>query len=64
MHRYQAGGESIETVLPNIINHAITQLPIPKPMRWGSHTTEFARPVHWVTLLYGSQVIDTHDIRH
>ena len=26
-------------------------------MRWGSGTVEFVRPVHWVVLLYGAEVV-------
>jgi len=28
-------------------------------MRWGALTSEFVRPVHWVVLLFGNEVIDT-----
>jgi glycyl-tRNA synthetase beta chain len=28
-------------------------------MRWGAGDAEFVRPVHWVLMLYGSEVIDT-----
>jgi glycyl-tRNA synthetase beta chain len=27
-------------------------------MRWGSSRVEFVRPVHWLVMLYGSDVID------
>ena len=33
------------------------QLPIPKRMRWGASGAEFVRPVHWLVLLYGSELI-------
>lgn len=58
VHREQVTGQTIQTVLPDILNHAITQLPIPKAMRWGAHTTEFVRPVHWVVLMYGKTVVE------
>lgn len=44
-------------LLPELINEAITQLPIAKPMRWGGGETLFARPVHWAILLFGSEVV-------
>ncbi len=44
--------------LPQIICDSIRALPIPKRMRWGAGRTEFVRPVHWIILLLGSQVID------
>ncbi|MCB1584204.1 MAG: glycine--tRNA ligase subunit beta [Xanthomonadales bacterium] len=50
-------GQSIEAVLPAYIEQSIKQLPIPKPMRWGSNDYSFIRPVHWMVLLKDSDVI-------
>lgn len=50
-------GQSIENVLPAYIELSIKQLPIPKPMRWGSNDYSFIRPVHWMVLLKDSEVI-------
>ena len=44
-------------LLPGIVDQALTDLPIPKRMRWGAHRDEFVRPVHWVIMLYGSKEI-------
>ena len=33
-------------------------MPIPKPMRWGDHDYAFARPVHWLVLLLGKDVVE------
>ncbi|MGZ8224644.1 MAG: glycine--tRNA ligase subunit beta, partial [Methylobacter sp.] len=44
-------GQSTENLIPDIIRHSIAVLPIAKRMRWGSFSTEFVRPVHWVVLL-------------
>ena len=46
-------------LLPAIIEQSLAALPIPKRMRWGSSRVEFVRPVHWVVLLFGDDVIDT-----
>ncbi len=43
-------------ILPDILRQAIQFLPIPKPMRWGTHTESFARPVHWILCLFGAEV--------
>jgi glycyl-tRNA synthetase beta chain len=50
----------LETKLwfPQILNECLTKLPIPKLMRWGSQLETFARPVHWVILLQGAEVIE------
>jgi len=50
-------GQSIEAVLPDYIQQSIKQLPIPKPMRWGSNEYSFIRPVHWMVLLKDSDII-------
>lgn len=46
-------------LLPLMINDAIAQLPIAKPMRWGNGETLFARPVHWAVLLFGDDIVAT-----
>lgn len=51
-------GQSASACLADIINHSVSQLPIPKRMRWGAGRTEFVRPAHWVVLLLGDDVID------
>ncbi len=49
---------SVGSLLQDIVETALKQLPIPKRMRWGSSRIEFVRPVHWVVLLFGNEVID------
>ncbi len=51
-------GASTASLLPAILADAIKAMPIPKPMRWGSHDYAFARPVHWLVMLLGEQVVD------
>ena len=45
-------------LLPEIVREAIAAMPIPKPMRWGDHDYAFARPLHWLVLLLGGDVVD------
>ena len=52
-------GQRTEALIPEIIKRSIQLLPIAKRMRWGSFTSEFVRPVHWVVLLFGNNIIDT-----
>lgn len=49
--------KKIADLLPGIIEKAIADLPIPKPMRWGNHSIQFARPVHWVVMIYNNQLV-------
>lgn len=54
----EAGGEKTVSILSDIIKQALTNLPIPKRMRWGSSREEFVRPVQWIILLQDSTVLD------
>ena len=57
IHRAMEKGALTATLLPEIIDAALTRLPIPKRMRWGNGEAEFARPVHWVVVLFGSDIV-------
>ncbi|MDR9413856.1 MAG: glycine--tRNA ligase subunit beta [Spiribacter sp.] len=57
VHRGVETGQSTAELLPGIIEQALTGLPVPKRMRWGSQSAEFVRPVHWVVLLLGDAVV-------
>ncbi|HEY6643059.1 glycine--tRNA ligase subunit beta [Povalibacter sp.] len=52
-------GEPVVSLLPAIVNTALGELPIAKRMRWGSGDQEFVRPVHWIVMLFGSNVIES-----
>ncbi|MES2604519.1 MAG: glycine--tRNA ligase subunit beta [Pseudomonadota bacterium] len=51
-------GDATATLIPDMVKAALAALPIPKRMRWGSSRDEFVRPVHWVVLLFGGNVIN------
>ncbi|MCW8854293.1 MAG: glycine--tRNA ligase subunit beta [Gammaproteobacteria bacterium] len=53
----EKGKQAVE-LIAGIVNQALAKLPIPKRMRWGDHNEEFVRPVHWVTLLFGSDIVE------
>lgn len=50
-------GKSLQELLPTIVDSVLAGLPIPKRMRWGDSRSEFIRPVQWLTVLYGGDVI-------
>ncbi|MCZ6527014.1 MAG: glycine--tRNA ligase subunit beta, partial [Gammaproteobacteria bacterium] len=52
----QKGKSTIE-LLPEVIRVALAKLPIPKRMRWGDGDDEFVRPVHWMVVLLGNDVV-------
>lgn len=51
-------GKNVFELLPAIVTEALAALPVAKPMRWGSYSQKFIRPVHSVLMLYGDKVID------
>lgn len=57
-YQMQERGKAVSELVPGILHAALEKLPIPKRMRWGGGKSEFVRPVHWVVLLFGSEVID------
>ncbi len=57
LHKTVETGKHIEQLIPDMVNQAVSKLPVPKPMRWGTGRTQFIRPVHTLTMLYGDQII-------
>ena len=57
-------GQPAERLLPNIVSQSLAKLPIPKRMRWGDSDIEFVRPVHWVLMLLGEQVVPATILGH
>ncbi|RNF83759.1 glycine--tRNA ligase subunit beta [Montanilutibacter psychrotolerans] len=58
VHRASRAGAQTKALLGDVIAEAIAAMPIPKPMRWGAHEYGFARPVHWLVVLLGGDVIE------
>jgi len=50
-------GAAVTELLPQIVQASLDALPIPRRMHWGSGTAEFVRPVHWLVMLYGKDVV-------
>lgn len=58
VHRAVKPGARTADLLQEVLREAIAAMPIPKPMRWGDHAWGFARPVHWLVLLHGPDIVD------
>ncbi|RKZ53494.1 MAG: glycine--tRNA ligase subunit beta [Candidatus Parabeggiatoa sp. nov. 3] len=58
IYRCTQPGKATASLIPQIIEGALAALPIPKRMRWGNWPFEFVRPVHWVVILFGDEVIE------
>ena len=58
VYRGVDAGASAASLLPGLVRGALDALPIARRMRWGAGDAEFVRPVHWVVMLFGSDVVD------
>ncbi|MGD8483844.1 MAG: glycine--tRNA ligase subunit beta [Thioalkalispiraceae bacterium] len=59
VYHHKEEGQATTKLVPAIVTSALDKLPIPKRMRWGDLDAQFVRPVHWIILLFGTQVIDS-----
>ncbi|MGN1393053.1 MAG: glycine--tRNA ligase subunit beta [Succinivibrionaceae bacterium] len=51
-------GVNTASLLPEIVSRAVSNLPIPKLMHWGTSNILFVRPVHTFTMLLGDELIN------
>jgi glycyl-tRNA synthetase beta chain len=51
------GGKTLPALLPDMVMHALAELPVPKRMRWGAGRVEFVRPAHWLVMLWDSEIL-------
>src|SRR5690606_11130597 len=51
-------GKRTVELLPAIVQNSLDKLPIPKRMRWGASRVEFVRPVQWLVMLFGNDVVE------
>ncbi len=59
VYRVIQAGRPTRELLPEIIREALDSLPIAKRMRWGANEFDFVRPVHWVVLMLGEDVVES-----
>lgn len=57
-YKLKQAGSTTAALIPDMISDALNKLPIPKRMRWADLDAQFVRPVHWLIVLFGEQVID------
>lgn len=51
-------GHPAQQLLPEIVSQSLSDLPIPKRMRWGASRVEFVRPTQWLVMLLGEEVVE------
>ncbi len=57
MFRQQQIGATLESLIESLLTQSLKELPIERRMRWGATRHEFVRPVHWLVVLYGDQIL-------
>ena len=57
LYREMKPGDLTAKLVPGLLQRVLAELPAPKRMRWGSGKEEFVRPVHWLLLLFGTEVL-------
>ncbi len=55
--RVHQPGKPLTKLIYPILEQAVRQLPVPRPMRWADHDFSFVRPVHWLVVMHGENVI-------
>ena len=58
VHRVEEPPRPASDLVPGVIEAALDELPIARRMRWGDGDAEFVRPVHWLVLLLGPEVVE------
>ncbi len=50
-------GQPTDQILGKVLHRLVSGLSFPKVMRWGEGSFSFARPIHWILALFGSEII-------
>lgn len=53
----ESKGRSTIEVLPALLNAAISAVPWPKPMKWGSYSARWVRPLHNILCLFDGKTV-------
>lgn len=66
IYRSTESGKATKDLISDIVAQSLAKLPIPKRMRWGAKKEEFVRPVQWVVMLLGEEVVsgETMGVTH
>ena len=55
--REQQAGLETQALLPELLKAGFSKLSVRKRMRWNAGEDEFIRPVRWLTVLYGTEIV-------
>ena len=51
-------GKPVTSILKSLVLDAVTEIKFQKSMKWGSPKLSFARPIRWLLILFGTEIID------
>ncbi len=54
---FTTGGRPTREVLAEVLPAIVTDMPLPKTMRWGSGDLRFSRPIQWLTCVLGGETL-------
>lgn len=57
MYQIHEKGKPTAQIISTIVKSVLPNLPANKTMRWADKTDTFVRPVHWIVLLHGSNIV-------
>lgn len=57
IYKSTVAGQETKALLSTLVEQALSKLPIAKRMRWGAQKEEFVRPLQWVVMLFGNEVV-------
>ena len=58
VHRAEEPPRPASDLVPGVIEAALAEVPIARRMRWGDGDAQFVRPVHWLVLLLGREIVE------
>jgi len=50
-------GKQTKEIIPALVQSSLDKLPVAKAMRWGSNQHSFIRPVKWLLMMQGNEII-------
>ena len=56
--RRRVSGKRAEEVISSLIPQLIRDIPFRKSMRWGTGRLRFARPIRWITAVFGGRTVE------
>mgnify|MGYP000258704987 FL=1 len=57
VYRSSEPGKDTLSLLNSIVDQSLSKLPISKRMRWGAQKVEFVRPLQWVLMIFGGEIV-------